>query len=100
MTARRDDDTRCEAPSQVASAPPVKASLPRRTPRPRLCRHCSYASAVRDADHRHSFGVFDDPVEAAKARDRAAYELYGEYAYLNSPEDFSPREEGNVKREA
>lgn len=27
-------------------------------------------------------------------------ELYGEYAYLNLPEDFSPREEGNVKREA
>jgi hypothetical protein len=33
-------------------------------------------------------GQFDDEVEAAKARDRKAYELHGEYAYLNFPEDF------------
>ena len=32
-------------------------------------------------------GVFDDPVEAAKARDRKAVELYGEYAWLNFPEE-------------
>ncbi len=34
-------------------------------------------------------GTFDDEVEAAKARDRKAYELHGEYAYLNFPEDFN-----------
>jgi hypothetical protein len=33
-------------------------------------------------------GVFDDQVEAAKARDRKAFELHGEYAYLNFPEEF------------
>ena len=33
-------------------------------------------------------GIFDDEVEAAKARDRKAYEFFGEYAYLNFPEDF------------
>ncbi len=33
-------------------------------------------------------GIFDDEVEATKARDRKAYELHGEYAYLNFPEDF------------
>jgi hypothetical protein len=33
-------------------------------------------------------GLFDDEVEAAKARDRKAYELHGPYAYLNFPEDF------------
>ena len=33
-------------------------------------------------------GLFEDEVEAAKARDRKAYELHGEYAYLNFPEDF------------
>jgi hypothetical protein len=37
--------------------------------------------------HLH-LGIFDDPVEAAKARDRKAYELHGPYAYLNFPEDF------------
>jgi len=34
-------------------------------------------------------GIFTDEAEAAKARDRKAYELHGEYAYLNFPEDFS-----------
>jgi hypothetical protein len=33
-------------------------------------------------------GRFDDEVEAAKARDRKAYELNGAHAYLNRPEDF------------
>jgi len=36
-------------------------------------------------------GLFDDEVEAAKARDRKAYELHGEYAYLNFPEDFAEK---------
>jgi hypothetical protein len=35
-------------------------------------------------------GLFDGEVEAAKTRDRKAYELLGEYAYLNFPEDFQP----------
>ena len=33
-------------------------------------------------------GLFEDEVEAAKARVRKAYELHGEYAYVNFPEDF------------
>jgi hypothetical protein len=33
-------------------------------------------------------GLFDDEVEAAKARDRKAWELHGEHAYLNFPKDF------------
>ncbi len=32
-------------------------------------------------------GLFDDEVEAAKARDRKAYELAGQFAYLNFPDD-------------
>ena len=36
----------------------------------------------------HYAGTFDDEVEAAKARDRKAYALHGERAYLNFPEDF------------
>jgi len=32
-------------------------------------------------------GLFDDEVEAAKARDRKAYALNGEHAYLNLPEE-------------
>ena len=38
----------------------------------------------------HYMGRFDDPVEAARARDRKAYELHGPHAYLNFPEDFDP----------
>jgi hypothetical protein len=31
--------------------------------------------------------VFDDKVEAAKARDRKAYELFGPFIYLNFPDE-------------
>jgi len=36
----------------------------------------------------HYMGLFDDEVEAAKASDRKAWELLGEFAYLNFPEDY------------
>ncbi len=36
---------------------------------------------------RYYLGRYDDPVEAAKARDRKAYALLGENAYLNFPGD-------------
>jgi len=39
-------------------------------------------------------GTFDDEVEAAKARDRKAYELEGEYAYLNVPESIQRKDKG------
>jgi hypothetical protein len=35
---------------------------------------------------RHHVGTFDDEVDAAKARDRKAIELFGEFARLNFPE--------------
>jgi hypothetical protein len=38
-------------------------------------------------------GHFDDEVEAAKARDRKAIEMYGEHAWLNFPPE-SPEGEG------
>ena len=41
-------------------------------------------------------GTFADEVEAAKARDRKAYELEGEFAYLNFPEEI--RREGTGDR--
>jgi hypothetical protein len=34
-------------------------------------------------------GIFEDEVAAARARDRKAYELHGQYAYLNFPEDLA-----------
>jgi hypothetical protein len=39
-------------------------------------------------------GFYDDPVEAAKARDRKAVEFNGQYAYLNFPEDWTFDENG------
>jgi hypothetical protein len=43
---------------------------------------------IKHKGETYYLGTFDDEVEAAKARDRKAYELEGEYAYLNFPEDF------------
>jgi hypothetical protein len=34
-----------------------------------------------------NLGYFDDQVTAAKAYDKKAKELFGEYAYLNFPDD-------------
>jgi hypothetical protein len=34
--------------------------------------------------------VFDDKVQAAKARDRKAYEFFGQFAYLNFPDEIQP----------
>ncbi len=39
----------------------------------------------------YNAGLFDDPVAAARARDRMARALYGEYAWLNLPHDLSGR---------
>jgi hypothetical protein len=45
-------------------------------------------------------GTFESEIAAAKARDRKAYELEGEFAYLNFPEDFRPKgsRESKAKR--
>jgi hypothetical protein len=41
----------------------------------------------------HHVGTFSDEVEAAKARDRKAVELFGSFARLNFPEEVAPKEE-------
>jgi hypothetical protein len=43
---------------------------------------------------RYYLGRYEDPAEAARVRDRKAYELHGPYAYLNFPEayEMSPRQ--------
>lgn len=43
-------------------------------------------------------GLYNDPVEAAKVRDRKAYELHGPFAYLNFPEDFPPPRKRSAKK--
>lgn len=45
-----------------------------------------YVAAVRHKGGTLTLGEFDDPAEAALARDRKAYELQGQYAYLNFPD--------------
>lgn len=46
------------------------------------------AQIASNKKHSH-LGTFTDPIEAAKAYDKAAKELHGEFARLNFPEDFS-----------
>lgn len=49
-----------------------------------------WQAGMQSRGERFYLGLFEDEVEAAKARDRKAYELHGSYAYLNFPEDFAP----------
>ena len=44
-----------------------------------------WQAMIRHEGELFNLGLFDDDVEAAKARDRKAYELEGEFAYLNFP---------------
>jgi len=53
-----------------------------------------WVAAIRWRGKYYYVGSFDDEVEAAKARDRKAYELHGEFAYLNFPEDFPAKGRG------
>jgi len=43
---------------------------------------------------KHYLGLFDDEVEAAKARDRKAIEMCGEHAWLNFPPEDLEEEPG------
>ena len=49
-----------------------------------------YVAVVGHQRKRNRAGVFSDPVEAARARDRLARQLHGEYAWLNLPEEVEP----------
>ena len=40
-----------------------------------------------------NLGPFDSEIEAARARDRKARELFSEFARLNIPEDYPPEAE-------
>jgi hypothetical protein len=46
-----------------------------------------WEARIRHRGKVYYLGFFHTEVEAAKARDRKAYELHGEFAYLNFPED-------------
>jgi hypothetical protein len=45
-----------------------------------------WSARVKHRGKQYYLGHFDDPVEAARARDRKARELAGEYAWLNCPD--------------
>jgi len=46
-----------------------------------------WRAGITHRGKQYYLGLFDDPVAAAKARDRKAYEFHGPHAYLNFPED-------------
>jgi len=64
-------------------------------------RHNHYEAGITWQGKHYYVGSFSDPVEAARARDRKAWELHGPYAYLNFPEHFAHRRwKGNPKHES
>ncbi|MEN6578328.1 MAG: HNH endonuclease [Phycisphaerales bacterium] len=51
-------------------------------------RHCNkYRAGIAIDGKPMHIGYYDDPIEAAKAYDRKALELFGEFARLNFPEE-------------
>lgn len=46
-----------------------------------------WAARIKYGGKQYCLGSFDTPLEAARARDRKARELMGEYAWLNRPQD-------------
>ena len=51
-------------------------------------------AVIKHKGRTYYLGTFDDEIEAAKARDRKAHELQGEYAYLNFPEEVRRKAKG------
>lgn len=49
-----------------------------------------WCAVVRCKGEAFYLGSFDDEIEAARAYDRKAVELFGEFAYLNFPEEVTP----------
>ncbi len=49
--------------------------------------HGKWCAKLMHQKHRYFLGYFDSAIEAAKAYDKKAKELFGEYAYLNFKEN-------------
>jgi hypothetical protein len=47
-----------------------------------------YLVSIRFQGQRMYLGCFDDEIEAARAYDRKAFEVFGEFAWLNFPADY------------
>jgi hypothetical protein len=58
-----------------------------------------YGRATKNRNTVH-VGPFNDPTEAARARDRLALELHGEFAWLNFPDEWPPEKRQAVYAEA
>jgi hypothetical protein len=52
--------------------------------------HHKYEAYIFVNRKKMTLGRYDDPVEAARVRDRKALEVYGPYAYINLPDDLEP----------
>jgi hypothetical protein len=58
----------------------------------RFCKwNRKWYATIRYDGHTIRLGPFDDEIAAAQAYDRQAYALFGEYAYLNFPEEVRGR---------
>ena len=65
----------------------------------RFCKwNRKWYATLRHRGHTIKLGPFDHEIEAAKAYDRQAYELFGEYAYLNFPDQVRRKEKVESKK--
>jgi hypothetical protein len=57
-----------------------------------------YLARITYRGKSYHLGTFTNEIEAAKARDKKAYEFWGPYAYLNFPEDYPPPAAGKAAK--
>ncbi len=55
-------------------------------------QHKKYRASICHNKKRLHLGYFKDEIDAAKAYDKKARELFGEFAYLNFPEDYDSKQ--------
>ena len=85
----RDNLRVCTKQQNLFNSRPRGGKSPYKGVRPNADGSACVAEIVLDGRKRH-LGTFDNPIQAAQAYDRAARELFGQYAHPNFPEDPLP----------
>jgi len=86
LNNRKDNLRLCTNAQNQCNRLPLKGSTSRHKGVSWCKSHNKYNAAIYHKSKRYHLGWFVDPDEAAKAYDKKAKELFGQFAYLNFPD--------------